>query len=178
MKNILITAICIVIAVTAYAAAGPYITVRHIKSGIEEMDSEKLSKHVDFPVLRENLHERINAYMTGEVGDMHMHDELASIAMGFMTNMANGLAEAYASPAGLASLSKGLPLLENDRQLYENSTSAIPDGEPFQDARYTYDSMDSFSARITDSNGDEIRFILTRNQLSWKLTDIDIPNPL
>lgn len=45
----------------------------------------------------------------------------------------------------------------------------------FKDARYSYDSPDRFSVWVGNDKGVEIRYVLVRTGISWKLGNIVIP---
>lgn len=47
--------------------------------------------------------------------------------------------------------------------------------EPFKNAHYTYDSPSKFTVWVRDDKGAEIRFVLLREGLSWKLRNIIVP---
>ena len=55
-----ILGIIVVIAV-GYILATPYLTVYQMKIAAENQDGEALSEHIDFPVLRQNLKDQLNA---------------------------------------------------------------------------------------------------------------------
>jgi hypothetical protein len=63
MKKIIWVAGVILALVVGYVAAGPYLTVSAIKTGIVENDSEKLSENIEFPTLRQNMKEQLNTKM-------------------------------------------------------------------------------------------------------------------
>ena len=45
----------------------------------------------------------------------------------------------------------------------------------FQHARYRYDSLSRFSVWVPSDNGQETRFVLQRDGLSWKLVNVILP---
>jgi hypothetical protein len=87
--------------------------------------------------------------------------------------------ESAVTPAGLANLMEGKkPLASTPVPTAVTNIKASAKTEllePFKNARYTYDSFERFSVWVKDEKGEEIRFVLTRNGFSWKLTNIIIP---
>ena len=46
---------------------------------------------------------------------------------------------------------------------------------PFDNARYVFDNLNSFSIWVKSELGGEIRFVLIRDSLTWKLSNIVLP---
>ena len=51
----------LVLLIGGYIGLGPLITLHEIKIGLQEQDSAKLEAYIDFPRLRTNLKEQLNA---------------------------------------------------------------------------------------------------------------------
>ncbi len=169
----------VTVATVGYAAAGPFITINHIKDGVEARDANKLEKHIDFPVLRENVKLQLQSYLSKEKA-VDEESLLGSLARGFMSQMADGMVESFVTPTGLAGLMEGQRPDQQPSKETPSSGGAVSansgDDEKtlFKNARYTYDSLRKFSAWVKDEQGDEIRFVLTREGLSWKLSNITL----
>lgn len=162
------------VAVTGYVAAGPYLTISEIKEGVVEQDSEKLSKNIEFPLLRQNLKDQINAVvMESAVTEME-DNPFAALAVGLATKMSDAFVDAFVTPAGLAAAMKG------ERPQQAGGATAGGEAAPseedlFRNARYSFDSPSQFSVWVPDEQGSEARFILERRGLSWKLVNLVIP---
>ena len=48
-------------------------------------------------------------------------------------------------------------------------------GDPLREPDYGFDSLSRFTATVEDGNGEPVTFVLTRDGLQWKLTDIRLP---
>jgi hypothetical protein len=46
---------------------------------------------------------------------------------------------------------------------------------PFDGAKYRYESLSRFTATVQDDSGRPIQFVMTRDGLNWKLSDIRLP---
>jgi hypothetical protein len=179
MRKSIAALILLGVAVGGYATAGPFIALRGMKVGITEQDSEKLSEHIDFPTLRMNLKEQINAVVVKESAAQMKDNPFAVLGIAIASKLAESVVESFVTPAGLASLMQGrnptepaaVPTAAAD--VSNGETGDKP--EPFKNARYTYDGADRFSVWMKNDKGEEIRFVLTRTWLSWKLTNIIIP---
>lgn len=172
-KFVWITSIA-TIMIIGYIAATPFFTVSNIKTSIVEQDSEKLSENVDFPIFRQNLKKQFNTAMMKNVGSELQNNPFAAIAAGFATNMVDGIVDSFVTPSGLAMLMEGKKPSRSRRRNPSNTDQANRD-DLFKNARYSYDSLTRFSIYVPTDTGDEIRFILQRDGLSWKLVDMIVP---
>lgn len=59
--NKLWTVLLVVLAIVVWQVAGPYYTVYQIKQAVEQQDSVKLAKYVDFIQLQQNLKHQLQA---------------------------------------------------------------------------------------------------------------------
>lgn len=187
MKKAVIVIAGIVFALICYVAAGPYITLYQLKAGVEEQNSDKLSDNVDFPVLRQNMKEQINASVMKSAMTDLKDNPFAALAIGFASTMVDNMVNSFVTPAGLASLMEGKRPQPNDvdkssskqsqqKDVSKVSTeSTLPQWEPFENASYSFESTSKFLVKVPDVTGEVIQFTLTRNGINWKLSNIIIP---
>ena len=173
MNKIIISlsVVVVVIVLIGYVIAGPHLAINDIKEAIEQGDSDQLSDNIDFPVLRVNFKEQFNANMMKEAAADLKDNPFGLLAAGLMTSMADTMVDAFITPSGLAAIMKG----NRPGIGQEDPISDTESREVFKDAQYTYDGLSSFSAWVPDDSGQETRFVLTREFLSWKLTNIIFP---
>jgi len=172
MKKIVWIGVVILVLVVGYAAAGPYLTISAIKTGIVEKDSEKLSENIDFPTLRQNIKEHLNAEMMKSAATELKDNPFAALAAGLATKMVDGIVDSFVTPSGLAALMEGK---KPSKEGNGGNPSPPKKGDLFKNARYSYDSTSKFSIWVPNDKGEEARFILKREGLSWKLVNIIIP---
>lgn len=166
----------ILLAVIGYGAAGPYLAVADIKQGINDKDSEQLAERIDFPTLRQNLKDQVNAAMMKSAVSERQDNPLAALAAGLATRVVDGMVDALITPAGLAQVMEGhRPAPARAQPTVKVETSQPKTEELFQNARYTYDSLRQFSVWVPNDAGQETRFILQREGLSWRLVDLRLP---
>lgn len=162
----------ILVLVVCYVAAGPYLTVSAIKTGIAENDSEKLSENIEFPTLRQNMKEQFNAAMLKNTATEMGDNPFAVLATGFATKMVDGLVDSFVTPSGLAALMEGKKPSKSESDV---KTQPQKKDDLLKNARYSYDSMSKFSVWVPNDNGEEARFVLKRDGFSWKLVNLVIP---
>ncbi len=178
MKKLLLLTLAVAIALAGCAVTGPYRTVQEIKSAVKEGDQAKLAEYIDFALLRSNLKAQVREAAMAKVGgNGGIFGAIAGEAAGAI---AGGLIEAAITPAGIVEVMSG----EYSDLLKPRKSEPPPPGSDgaaeakrksekiFQDARYGFDSSNQFSIYAKDRNGKETQFILTREGLKWRLTNI------
>jgi len=156
-----------------YLVAAPYITVNQMKSAAESQNGEALSEHIDFPSVRQSLKDQMNAMFLKEMSkDENMKDNpFAAIGMVFAGVMVDKMVDAYITPAGITQLMSG----EKPKSKPEEGTSDGSNRKPLSDASMGYESLNKFVVKVKDAGGGESRFVLRRQGISWKLTEIIFP---
>ncbi len=82
------------------------------------------------------------------------------------------------TPVGVGAMMEGRGMLDRitgggiDRA---DSAAHRAPHNPLEDARYGFESPSRFTATVHDAAGVPIVFVLTRDGLKWKLTDIRLP---
>ena len=171
MKRIIITLgiALVLLGFAAYLAASPYLALYKLKSGVEARDAEAVAECVDFPALRQNLKDQLQAALSKRIDSQQ--SPLGALAASLAVSAADPLVDSLISPEGLARLMAGQkpPLASS-----EPSTPASPVKNLLEDATFGYESLDEFVVSVPSAGG-AIRFVLTRSGLSWKLSRIEIP---
>ncbi len=162
---------------TAWVGAGPYLAVADIRQGIENKDSERLAERVDFPTLRQNLKDQIKVRIVRSAAEELDENPFGALAAGLASTLVDGLVDSFITPAGLASLMEGeRPSIGSPpRAKSRPQPEQEPQRDLFQDARYRYDSLSRFSVWVPGDDGQETRFVLQRDGLSWKLVNVILP---
>ena len=176
MKKWLWLVVAIAIALAAYTAAGPYLTVNAIRHAVKAQDAAALSKQVDFPALRSSLKAQLADRLAREFGAPAGDSPLASFGLTIASGLSGGLVDAMVTPMGLGAMMEG-------RKVWDRASGAPmpsvdqPDvrPEPLQGASYRYESLSRFTATVHDDQHRPVVFVVTRRGLSWKLSDIRLP---
>ncbi|HOI16542.1 MAG TPA: DUF2939 domain-containing protein, partial [Geobacteraceae bacterium] len=175
MKKKIILLASFVILVIGYVASGPFITIYQIKSGLEQQDSEKLSDNIDFPTLRSNLKEQLNANMMQNVASELRDNPFSALAMGLASKMTETMVDMLVTPNAIRSMVEGKNPLQHQKDGKDPQESTGKKSDLFKNASFSFDGISKFSVRMTINENKEIRYVLTREGLSWKLSNIIIP---
>lgn len=169
----------VAVLVVAYIAAAPYITVYQMKSAAENHDGEALSEHIDFPSVRQSLKDQMNIMFAKEMAqDKEMKDNpFAALGAAFAGMMVNKMVDAFVTPAGITQMMAGekpKPAL-NNASTQPTTPSEGAARKPWSYATMGYESLNKFVVKVKDEKGGESKFILRREGIGWKLTQIIIP---
>lgn len=159
----------------AWVAAGPYLAVRDIRSAVRAQDAAALSEHVDFPALRASLKAQLADRLAREAGPELQSNPLAAFGLTLATGVVSTAVEAMVTPLGLAAVMEGRKLWRQVGDDFAPPDPATPAPEPLHDARYHYESWSRFTATIRDQEGRPLVFVLTRQGLRWRLSDLRLP---
>lgn len=173
-KTIIVVFTIFIILAVAYFYASPYLAIRNLKQGIQNGDHELLSEYIDFPMLRQNIKEQLNASMMQQATESVKSNPFGLLGAAIAPKLIENLVDSYVTPSGLKKILAG-----------EKVTSQITNPTPpsgmndvikiFENAMYGFDSLGKFSIRVKNKENEETRFVLTRSGLDWRLTNIILP---
>lgn len=178
MKNVKAGAVLAVVAfvlLLGYMFATPYITVNQMKAAVKNHDADALSVHVDFPALRQNLKDQLNANILDNISSENADEENQFAAFGAALGgmMAERMIDTIVTPAGMTRM------MENQQFGVEGTGDTSADRiekEPFADAVMSYESFNKFVVTLPESeSGKEVKYIFSRRGMGWKLSDIMLP---
>lgn len=180
MKRWIALLLAVLLAVGAHVAAGPYLTVRAIRTAIQQQDAAALSRQVDFPALRASLKAQLGDRLLRAAGVESQASLLGSIGLSLAGGLVNGVVETLVTPVGLGALMEGRKVWKRigdglARPDLADPASAAPAPEPLRDAEYRYESLSRFTATVRDEDGNPVVFVLTRDGLRWRLSDVLLP---
>jgi len=175
MKKPAFIILLVAVAVLAWVAAGPWLTVAAIKDALREHDSTALAEQVDFPALRASLKHQLANRLVRGAGAEVQSSALGALGLRMATGATSLAVDATVNPLGLGALMEGRAVW---RQVGDDFAPPAPGGagrEPLRDASYRYESPSRFIITVPDASGSPLVFILTRRGLRWRLTDVRLP---
>lgn len=176
MKKWIALALVALLALGGYVVAGPWLTVNAIRDAVQGRDAAALSEQVDFPALRSSLKAQLADRLTREAGADAQDNPFAAFGLGIANTIAGGIVEAMVTPVGLGAIMEGRNVWDRASGVPPPSGDAADMGpDPLQDAQYRYESLSRFTATVHDDAGRPVVFVITRDGLRWKLSDIRLP---
>ena len=172
MKNkyIIIIAILSTFVCLCYIYMIPFQKVHKIKSILQSKNTDVLSKHIDFPLLRENVKSQLKASFIKEMNNDKETKDNPGVgwALGLGTIIIDKMVDSFITPSGIHSLIMG----RDPRNFNTTSNTNPSKSEP--EIQMSYQSLNQFKVSIVNEEGslNNIQLILTRIGLNWKLTNI------
>jgi hypothetical protein len=166
MKRLLL--LIAIVCFFGYIATGPFLTLQGIKSSIESRDMETMSDNVDFPVLRQNLKDQLNAQLSSTLTE-DSDGWGAKLASGFATFFTDKLVDNFVTPAGLSTLLSGETVNSGEKPELSNMDNM------FKNMTFVLKSHNRFHALVEGDNNETVTLSLKREGLTWKLTNIILP---
>lgn len=179
MKKWLWLAVVVLIALLAYVAAGPFLTVRAIREAVKTGDTVMLEKQVDFPALRSSFKAQLADHLAREAST-HLDDgPLATFGIGLANSLMATAIDGLITPTGISAMLEGRRVWDrvNNEPFSPPSEDDPAASRPqvLQNPNYDYESLSRFTATVTDQQGRPVVFVLTRHGLDWKLSEILLP---
>lgn len=165
----------------AYVATGPYRTIDAIREAVKDEDPRALARQVDLPALRGSLKAQLSERLVREAGPDVQASPFGALGLALANGLVGGMVDAMVTPLGLAAIMEGRRTwrrVDGFGALPSSPSSAPTDAdsrEPLHDAEYDYESPSRFTATVEDDSGRPIVFVITRDGLRWKLSDIRLP---
>jgi hypothetical protein len=167
----------VLLALTAYVVAGPYLAIRDIGQAIEHQDTRQLERHVDFPALRVNLKAQLDDYLVRQAGIDAQSSLLGGIALQLAGGLGGAAVDTLVTPLGIGALLQGRSVWKRagGRTVGGDTWAATEPDRPLADASGRFESSTRFTATVRTAAGAPVVFVLSRNGLRWRLTNILLP---
>ncbi|WP_157667452.1 DUF2939 domain-containing protein [Comamonas serinivorans] len=174
-----------VVVAGVLAAAGvwggaPYYTAHQIKQAVERGDAAALAKHVDFDRVRASLKRQLTEGVTRHLPEGARSGVIADLGGLLASRATDAALQALITPEGVTDLLAGRMVNPLDRP---SADQGAPEPAPTRDADTPrpsagYVGWDQFQVQLP-AKGRNVNLMLTREGvLSWRLTDIELPDLL
>lgn len=165
-----------------YFVLSPFFALHGIKSAIENQDATALSQHIDFDLLRENIKVQLQDKIDQEMNFQSNNNLFATFATAIANKLIDGVVEVFISPSSIAIFMAGRSLDTKggfaslvDREETSQAAEDLSLKQWLKGARVAFHSMDEFSIWVKNDQGSETGFVMERQGLSWRLTNIQLP---
>lgn len=178
MKKWLAIALLAFVAIVAWIAAGPFRTMDSIGRAMETNDTAELARHVDFPAVRSSLRAQLDDYLVRRAGADAQASPFGALALRIAGAASAGLVDVLATPAGIGLVLQGRDVWHrvSGGGISPTDTYAhVPPEELLADASYRFESPSRFTATVPNRDGAPVVFVLTRDGLDWRITDVRLP---
>lgn len=125
MKKLIALCVVALLALVAYGAAGPFLTVRSISQAVERGDMKSLQRDVDFPLVRGSLKAQIEDYLARTMSDRRTSSRLRDLGRQVTASMTGGVVDALATPAGIGAILQGRSVIRRAMGYPPNTGPAV-----------------------------------------------------
>jgi hypothetical protein len=164
-----------VIGVLGYVAVGPYLLFQKLRSGIEQRDAKKIGECVDFPRLRESVKAELAKTVAVGATATLGQNPLGAIAAGIASTAVDVSVDVLVTPEGLERLIAGEKMI---REPFERSDARRDSRPLLDDVHYSYEATDRFVVVGTTRLGKNVRLVLFRDGIDWKLGAIELESTM
>lgn len=173
-KKIIGVIIALVVVICGYLYATPYLAINSIKNAAQAGDSEKISKYIDYPSVRQSLKDQMNAMMMKEIANQK-DDGFAALGAMLASTMVDKIVDGFVTPEGMTMMMQGKDLKESVQASEDNpAAESKEEDQPEYKTRYT--SFSDFEVMIQDpKNSKAVTVKMVRDGLSWKVNKIVVP---
>lgn len=178
MKKWLAVALLGLAALAAWVVSGPFRTMDAIARAVERNDTAELARHVDFPAVRISLRAQLDDYLVRRAGADVQASPFGALALRIAGAASSGLVDVLATPAGIGLVLQGRDVWHRVSGAGISATDIyahMPPPDPLADARYRFESPSRFTATVPNRDGAPVVFVLTRDGLHWRITDVRLP---
>ena len=174
MKKLIITLTTLIVIGLGVFASGPFITIDGIRSSIKEKDGDRLATYIEFDLLKKNLKEQFNTEMLKATSAEADNNPLGIMVAGFASQVVDNLIDAYLTPSSIALLLEGeKPDQYKSYDPHDTQKPAKKErSEPLKEYSVKFVSHDRFYVYTKGNYDQEVKIVLQRFGLEWKLTNI------
>lgn len=173
-KKLIGALIAIVVVICGYLYATPYLVLNNIKKAAQAGDSDTVSKYIDYPSVRQSFKDQMNAMMMKEMVNQK-DDGFAALGAMLASTMVDKMIDAVVTPKGMTLMLQGKDLKQSVSGS-ENESAEHKQEEHQPDYETSYTSFNDFQVVIKDPDQTkEVKVLMVRDGLSWKINKIVVP---
>jgi|GEM_PF-1029658 len=163
--------VLIIIAGLGWVVGSPYYVAYNMKLAADSQNSDKLASYVDFPQLQANAKQQLDSTIAAQ--SQGQNPMIAVLGQGLGSLLSDKIIESTITPAGLSELLRGANKVTVKTQSGDQQPTA-PQSQPTpnNDVSFGYKAWDKFTIDIENQTSRLTQLILTRQGVTWKLTDV------
>lgn len=97
-KKLIVLSTAASIALGAYWAAAPYLTLYQMKSSVEALDADAFNSHINYPALRDNLKEQVATHVAEKMAKEGTTGEKAALGAKLALGFSGAIIDQMVSP--------------------------------------------------------------------------------
>lgn len=177
MKKLIGVLILAVAAVCAWWFGGPYLTVHGLSKAIEQRDTARLERYVDFPRVRSSLRAQLNDYLVRQAGPELASSPFGALLYGLGDQLGSAAVDTMVTPTGIGALLQGHVLWKRGRNELQGGGAFGPTepAQPLKHAEHHFEALDRFVVDVDRGPGQPpLKVVLEPQGLRWKVVDLQL----
>ena len=175
MKKLTAILVLLLLVVAGGWFGGPYLAVHGLSRAIEQRDTARLQRYVDFPRVRDSLRAQINDYLVRQAGPGVAASPFGALLYGLGDQLGGAAVETLVTPTGIGALLQGHVLWKRGRNELQSGDAfaATEPARPLKDARQRFEALDRFVVEVDRGPGQPpLQVVLEPQGLRWKVVDL------
>lgn len=185
MKHVAVAGIgagCVTALAAGWYLVSPFAAVAGCRNAIVELNSERASACIDFPVLRESLKSELPAMLAKRMqkASEMRNSPFTRFGIAFIMPMVSAIVDAYVTPAGLSTAFSIAKSDQSGEGVYKENSDEIAVAkksaelsELLQNSTLHYKGLDTIEVVGAHKGGPPIALVFNRQGFaSWKLSSI------
>ncbi|HEL4298779.1 MULTISPECIES: DUF2939 domain-containing protein [Stenotrophomonas] len=177
MKKLIAVLVPVVLALSAWWFGGPYVTVHGLSRAIEQRDTERLERYVDFPRVRSSLRAQLNDYLVRQAGPDVAASPFGALLYGLGDQLGGAAVDTMVTPTGIGAMLQGHVLWKRGRNELQGGDAFGPTepARPLKNAEHRFEALDRFVVDIDRGPGQPpLKVVLEPQGLRWKVVDLQL----
>ncbi len=175
MKKYVAVLLLLLLAISAWWFGGPYLTVHGLAQAIEQRDTSRLDRYVDFPRVRSSLRAQVGDYMVRQAGGDIASSPFGALLHGLGNQLGGAAVDTLVTPLGIGALLQGHVLYKRGRNELQGGDAWAPTeaARPLKDARHRFERLDRFVVDVDRGPGEvPLQVVLEPQGLRWRVVDL------
>ncbi|CAM4264517.1 DUF2939 domain-containing protein [Stenotrophomonas pavanii] len=177
MKKLSALVVLLVLALAAWWFGGPYLTVNGLSKAIEQRDTARLERYVDFPRVRSSLRAQLNDYLVRQAGPEVAASPFGALLYGLGDQLGGAAVDTLVTPTGIGAMLQGHVLWKRGRNELQGGDAFGPTepAQPLKQAEHHFESFDRFVIDVDRGPGQPpLKVVLEPQGLRWKVVDLQL----
>ncbi len=177
MKKLIAALVLVVLALAAWWFGGPYVTVHGLSRAIEQRDTARLERYVDFPRVRSSLRAQLNDYMVRQAGPDVAASPFGALLYGLGDQLGGAAVDTMVTPTGIGAMLQGHVLWKRGRNELRGGDAFGPTepARPLKNAEHRFEALDRFVIDVDRGPGQPpLKVVLEPQGLRWKVVELQL----
>lgn len=175
MKKFVAVVLVLLLALAGWWFSGPYLTVHGLAQAIEQRDTTRLERYVDFPRVRLSLRAQVSDYMVRQAGPDLAGSPFGALLYGLGDQLGGAAVDTVITPMGIGALLQGHALYKRGRNELQGNDSWAPTqpAQPLKQAKGRFERLDRFVVEVDRGAGQPpLQVVLEPQGPRWRVVDL------